>query len=307
MDRKGAMPRAASNHRNRRAFDEPDIGVIIPTYNRQKILRRAIDSVLDQGPQIACVIIIDDGSEPATRISYSDPRIQCIRIPHCGFPGKVRNIGMQNIHTPWLAFLDSDDVWLPEKLNEQRMCAEETGAMAVFTREKWLRNGKIRCAPEPIKDTRDLFCASLEKCVMGPSTMMMKTKVFRSLGGFREDLVFAEDYECWIRMLLQGVKISAVDRPLIVKEAGLGDNLSEITPMREFYRLKALAGIIEKTHNTGALEDWQKKAIERAFSRKIAIVKTGALKRGNKEMLHWLEKLPNSRGIHSLDPDYHFS
>lgn len=272
--------------------NNPGISVVIPVYQRQKLLTRALGSVLQQSVAVDAIIIVDDGSFPAIASAYKDSRIHIIRIPHSGMPGKVRNAGLKHVRSEWVAFLDSDDMWLPEKLECQcTVLKQQSDADCVFTREYWIRKGKLSVAPEPIQNYKKLFETSVQKCTMGPSTIMVKSDILDLLQGFREDLVFAEDYECWLRLLLR-TKAFALERPLILKYAAMGDNLSETTPMQELYRLKALVGVIEQVgRGTLGAETWQWELLESAFRTKLAIVKTGALKHRNAAILEWIREI----------------
>ncbi len=271
----------------------PRVSVVIPVYNRQELLNRALASVLQQSYPVESIIVVDDGSVPAINAPYADPRIEVIRIPHSGMPGKVRNIGIAKVQSPWVAFLDSDDQWLSEKLAQQCKVLEQAHAdtLCVFTQEYWMRKGRLRRAPQPIRDQKDLFSAALQKCVMGPSTAMVQTEALRAIHGFREDLVFAEDYECWIRLLLRGAA-HPVEEPLVLKYANMGDNLSEQVPMQEWHRLRGLAGIFEAVQNDALqAEAWQRDLIFAVLQKKFAIVHKGAKKHANAAILTWLADL----------------
>ena len=96
------------------------VSVIIPTFNRKHTLKRAIDSVLKQTYNIFELIIVDDGSNDGTGewISKKYPKIQYIYQSNSGV-GSARNRGIHSSKGSWIAFLDSDDQWLPKKLEEQ--------------------------------------------------------------------------------------------------------------------------------------------------------------------------------------------
>jgi len=98
------------------------VSVVVPTYNRAHLIAETIQSVIDQTYSNWELIIVDDGSEDDTKNivdKFKDKRIQYFAIDHCGIFGKVRNVGMQRAKGDVIAFLDSDDLWKPDKLSFQ--------------------------------------------------------------------------------------------------------------------------------------------------------------------------------------------
>src|ERR1700739_995623 len=95
------------------------VSVLLPTHNRKDLLREAIDSVINQTFKDWELIVVDNGSTDGTRdmvrSEYAD-RIRCLTIPHSEMPADARNAGITIARGPYLAFLDSDDLWMPEKL-----------------------------------------------------------------------------------------------------------------------------------------------------------------------------------------------
>lgn len=112
----------------------PCISVIIPTYNRRALIRRAVDSALDQTEKDIEVIIADDGSTDGTAKLFSmaqDPRVRYLPLPHRGACA-ARNAGLEAARGQYIAFLDSDDVWRPDKLRVQKRQLEDSRADVVF-------------------------------------------------------------------------------------------------------------------------------------------------------------------------------
>ena len=181
---------------------QPLVSVIIPTYNRVALLREAVDSVLRQGYEPLELIVVDDGSTDATSAALRTvPRVRVVRQQHTGMPGQVRNAGARLARGELLAFLDSDDLWLPHKLTVQVAAAAAAGSAISHTRERWLRDGRtISQRRQRCRRSGDLFAESLRKCIIGPSTVLLRRDVFAHAGGFREDLEIAEDYELWLRL-----------------------------------------------------------------------------------------------------------
>ena len=96
------------------------VSVIIPTFNRAYLLGRAVESVLSQTYNNYEIIVVDDGSDDGTGeiIESFNKRVRFFRIPHSGV-SKARNTGIEKAKGDWISFLDSDDYWLPQKLEKQ--------------------------------------------------------------------------------------------------------------------------------------------------------------------------------------------
>lgn len=130
-----------------------DISVIIPTFNRKDVLRRAIKSVLNQrvtGSTTPCELIIaDDGSTDGTErcIREEFPAVRYLRWESQRGPSFARNRGVQEARGKWIAFLDSDDEWKPGKLQTQLSFFQDNPDMRICqTEEIWIRNG-VRVNP----------------------------------------------------------------------------------------------------------------------------------------------------------------
>jgi glycosyltransferase involved in cell wall biosynthesis len=296
---------------------KPTVSVIIPVYNRPALVTQAVRSVLFQSYRDLEVIVVDDGSrtffeEMVERFS-PDPRFRYIRVEHSGMPGKVRNRGVRQARGEHLAFLDSDDIWFPEKLQLQMELfrrLEEEGreeeVPLVHCREVWLREGKVVSQKSRYhRRSGDVFDDALQKCTIGPSTVVMKTKIFRALKGFRDDLEIAEDYEFWLRLTSRH-EVGYIDRPLVVKRAGHEGQLSEKYGQIEIFRLDALRSLVEKRwfakQFIGGEEEERRgsnlqRRAEREFSRKCRIYAAGSRKRGKTAEARWYEELADSYAV----------
>lgn len=201
--------------------------VIIPTYNRAAYVRRAVDSVLDQTVQDVDVIVVDDGSTDKTRqvLSSYRGRIRHIYQPNAGVSA-ARNAGVRLAESKWLAFLDSDDVWLPQKLERQLECVAETGAEVCFTQ---MLGGKYDAHRPPRPEaTREQ--ARRYRLFQDPfrlmwvvsnglhvQTMLVSTDRWHQTGGFDESLCLAEDTHLIYKLALM-VPFALVDEPLVFLE-----------------------------------------------------------------------------------------
>ena len=271
------------------------VSVVIPTYNRFTLLCEAVRSVLGQTSRGFEVIIVDDGSRDGTpggvARAFPDSRVRCISLDHTGMPGLVRNRVAALSRGKYLAFLDSDDLWLPDKLEKQlHWFRENPGIRICHTRERWVRNGReISQASRKYRRQGMIFEDALTKCIIGPSTVMMERSLFEETGGFRENLEIAEDYEYWLR-ITPIHNIGYIDQPLTVKQAGHGDQLSEKYGHIEFFRIKGLKDLVDR--------DWFSRvdaaAVRSArleLSRKSRIYAAGARKRGKTEEAEEYETL----------------
>ncbi len=257
------------------------VSVIIPTYNRYEYLCEAVDSVLAQTYTELEIIIIDDGStENIREITQRSERIRYIPIEHSGMPGYVRNRGVEYSQGEFLAFLDSDDLWFPTKLETQMVfLAANPEIPLVYTKERWLRGEKIIRQRKFKQASGDIFDLALKRCMVGPSTVVMRSKLFSDFGGFREDLEVAEDYELWLRITALH-EIGFIEEPLITKRAGHGDQLSEKYGYIEQFRIHALQGLVDSCwFEKYADPSYQSRAIEE-LARKYQICASGAKRRG---------------------------
>lgn len=301
------------------SYDYPLVSVIIPTYNRAFQTVEAIRSVLEGTFRNFELIVVDDGSSDGTvdsllqlgfcftpagipspanspTIATSDRSAALILLvlPHTGFPGLVRNRGARIARGKYLAFLDSDDLWLPRKLELQlrahrEALAEGHGFRISHTRELWIRNGK------PISQRKqrhlrqgDVFRDSLKKCILGPSTVVMERSLFEESGGFREDLKIAEDYELWVR-ITSFEPVLYIEEALTVKRGGSPDQLSQAFPFIEPFRLQALKDLVDRGFFSTNSPRY-KETIEELV-RKCRIHAGGCGKRGKlEEALYWEEQ-----------------
>jgi hypothetical protein len=230
-------------------MSSPTVSVIIPVYNRARLVREAVESVRAQTFGDFELIVVDDGSTDETpavlaeiAASTPDGRLRVRRIAHDGHPGAVRNRAAEQARGRYLAFLDADDLWRPQKLELQ--LALHGSARISHTRELWLRNGR-EISQRGMNHAREgeVFADALGKCTIGPSTVILERRLFEESGGFREDLEIAEDYELWLRITARE-QVAYLDEPLTVKRAGHGDQLSEKYGQIEVFRIAALRDLV---------------------------------------------------------------
>jgi glycosyltransferase involved in cell wall biosynthesis len=255
----------------------PSISVIIPTYNRWPMLREAVDSVLAQTYRNFELIVVDDGSTDgsAARLARITEPIRVISQNHRGVAA-ARNAGARAAQGRYLAFLDSDDLWRPQKLAAQLAFMSTRPDIAVCqTEEIWVRNGRrVNPKARHKKPSGDIFYRSLELCLVSPSAVMISRALFDEMGGFDEALPVCEDYDLWLRIAVDH-SVALLPEPLVVKRGGHADQLSRSLWGMDRFRIIALQKLL-RSGLTGARRQW---ALD-AMRHKAAILAAGARKRG---------------------------
>jgi GT2 family glycosyltransferase len=176
----------------------------------------------------------------------------------------------------FIAFLDSDDLWLPHKLRRQiAYMIDHPHCEICQTEEIWIRNG-IRVNPKAAhrKPAGDIFLRSLDLCLVSPSAVMMARSLFDRLGGFDESFPVCEDYDLWLRIAVDH-PIALIPAPLVVKRGGHADQLSRSLWGMDRFRVRALQKILR-----AGLSGIRREAALGVLRKKIAILAAGAHKRG---------------------------
>jgi glycosyltransferase involved in cell wall biosynthesis len=278
--------------------------VIIPTFNRAALLPRAIDSVLAQSatkrwtdPSLGEkgadfeLIVVDDGSTdntPALLESFvARQAIRSFRQENRG-PSSARNLGIQKAKGEWIAFLDSDDEWMPGKLKAQlEFFRGNPDHLICQTEEIWIRNGK---RVNPMKKHQKyggwIFEKCLPLCVVSPSAVMMHRKLFDEIGLFDESLPACEDYDLWLRIAARH-PVGLIEKPYIFKYGGHAAQRSREFPAMDRFRIQSLAKILSQNFLTPE----QAAAARKTLEEKTKIYIEGALKRGKEKEAEELRKI----------------
>ena len=218
------------------------ISVIIPTFNRKYVLHRAIESVANQTRPPIEIIVVDDGSTDGTEdwLANSFPSVKYIYQDNKGV-SSARNIGIEVSKGSWVSFLDSDDEWMPTKLEEQESYILENPEIKFcHTNEIWIRNGvRVNQMKKHQKYGGDIFEKCLDICRISPSSVLIKKDVFDEIGLFDESLRVCEDYDMWLRYTSR-FPVLFLDRQLIIKYGGHSDQLSRVNSGIERYRIRSL-------------------------------------------------------------------
>jgi glycosyltransferase involved in cell wall biosynthesis len=259
---------------------KPQVSVIIPTYNRGWIIKEAIDSVLAQDYTEFELIIVDDGSTDHTSdvLDSYGKDIKVISQKNKGVSA-ARNRGIAEASGKFIAFLDSDDLWLSQKLSVQiEFFNQMPDALICQTEEVWIRNG-LRVNPKKRhkKPSGMIFEPSLALCLVSPSAVMIRRSLFEKVGGFDETLPACEDYDLWLGISCR-YPVYLIETPLIIKRGGHNDQLSASSGLDKF-RIKSLNKIIE----SNLLSKTQYEAAVKTLKQKCMIYAAGCRKRGRED------------------------
>lgn len=256
------------------------------------MLLDAIGSVLAQREVALELIIVDDGSTDGTwedlhrgklaEVIAAAPcncRVVIERTPQRG-PAAARNRGAALARSDYLAFLDSDDLWAPQKVVRQLAYMQAYPQIPLSqTQECWIRNGRrVNPGIRHLKRAGDIFQPSLRTCLVSPSAVMMRARLFHEMGGFDEELQACEDYDLWLRILCRH-RAGLLDEALVTRRAGHPDQLSATVPALDRYRIRALLKLLADGELTAA----RRIAVAEVLAEKCAIYTKGLLRRDRRD------------------------
>jgi hypothetical protein len=203
----------------------PNVTVVIPAFNAQRYIREALDSVLAQTYRDFEVVVVDDGSTDSTReivASYGDPStslragpVRCVSQANAG-PSPARNRGIREARGQLIAFIDSDDLWMPEKLAEQVPLFDAEGRVGLVYchGERMAADGSPIPTPHPPKPVGRVFLEFLVRNHCPTSGAVVRRECFERCGFFPENMVWAEDWYLWLR-IARLYEFAAVERVLV--------------------------------------------------------------------------------------------
>lgn len=227
------------------------VSVIIPVYNRTFSVRDAIESVLIQSVKPSEIIVIDDGSsfDMALYLKSYMQHIHLIKLNENKGVSFARNTGIKAASGEYIAFLDSDDLFLPKKLEYQINYMVENDLYISHTDEFWYR--KDRWVNQGKSNKRYggyIFDKILDKCRISPSSLIVHKSVFDEAGYFNENLRVCEDYEISLRFALK-YKIGYLEKNLIIKRAVEKNSLSAGIKHMEYIRYEILEKLYRENAN----------------------------------------------------------
>ncbi len=271
------------------------VSVILPTFNRSSFLLKALESVANQHLPPLELILADDGSTDGTGqlfdrwLDERQPGFHCERLTQKNRGvSAARNLGARNAKGDWLAFLDSDDQWLPEKLITQMVLANEF--KWIHCNEIWVRGGvRVNEHSKHRKSGGDIFHRAVELCMVSPSAALIRRDFFDQMGGFREDFPVCEDYALWLLMAAREPIGFTADR-LVIKNGGHRDQLSRSLVAMDYYRVKALRAVLECSR----LSEENRELVRDSIRRRCKILLNGYKKHDNfsnfNEVQGWLSE-----------------
>lgn len=262
------------------------VSVIIPTFNRALKTARAVASVLYQTFPDYEIIVVDDGSEDRTQkaLRQFGPRIRYIAHGWNRGVSAARNTGIRESRGHYIAFLDSDDYWLPRKLEVQIAYFKSHPEAAISqTQEIWIRKGRyVNPGKRHVKPSGDVFEASLRLCLISPSAVMMRRSLLDETALFDEGLPVCEDYDLWLRIACR-YPVHLIQDRLVVKEGGAPDQLSSRFRGMDRFRIQSILRLIESNR----LNQAQREAAQKELARKCRIYGMGCIRRGKREEGEW--------------------
>lgn len=265
------------------------VSVIIPTFNRGATIGRALRSVYAQTRPADEIIVVDDGSTDETETLVRDkfPEATYIYQENYGVSA-ARNRGILKAKGEWIAFLDSDDEWLSTKLEQQlQQLSEQPDLKICHTEEIWIRNGvRVNQMDKHAKSGGWIFDKCLPLCAMSPSSILIHSTLFGTLGGFDENLPACEDYDLWLRMTAR-YPVLYIEAPLIKKYGGHEDQLSRKFWGMDRFRIAAL----EKIVHSGLLNRADREAAIKMLVKKTDIYLKGLRKRKKIAEIEYYEAL----------------
>jgi glycosyltransferase involved in cell wall biosynthesis len=269
----------------------PAVTIIIPCYNRSRELKRAVESVLEQKYQDFQLIVVDDGSEEdlaGVCNQLSERNHRYVKIPRGGVAG-ARNYGVSLSDSEWIAFLDSDDEWLPTKLSSQIEFHNSHPQYVISqTEEIWIRRGmRVNQKKIHLQPDGEAFEMSLERCCITPSSVMIRRDLFNDLRGFDEQLRVCEDYDLWLRITANH-EVPLIKEKLIVKYGGHEDQLSHSVQAIDRFRVYSLLKFLSNNPGT---EQSKKDLVIKTIKKKSEILLSGAKKHQNPKTLVYQEIL----------------
>ena len=223
------------------------VSVIIPTRNRAHLLHRTLESVLKQSTENLEVIVVDDGSTDGSGAvaAAMDPRVSVIRNPESAGVSVARNRGIASASGEWIAFCDDDDLWAPNKLQEQLTAADTAGANWVYAGDVNVNDQLRVLSGGPPPDPADVM-ARLPRCnplASGGSNVVVRSNILAEVGGFDPALRRTEDWDLWIRIAQKGPP-AYVRKPLVAYRFHSGNVIWDPREMvDEARRLAARYGI----------------------------------------------------------------
>ena len=259
------------------------VDIVIPFHNRKHLLKRAILSVKRQTFKDWFLWLVDDGSEDGAseytrEIFKRSLPFKLLSSQNNQGVSVARNKGIHQGRGEWIAFLDSDDEWLPEKLETQiNYIKANPSCSFVHSNEIWLKEGHVFPQKQKHKKTGGrIFKKSLALCCISPSAALVKRSLLEEIGLFREDFPVCEDYDLWLRITSR-FSVGFVKKPLIIKHGGHPGQLSQKYKAMDYWRIKALKPFLTDS----VITEEEREEVQQTLIKKCQILLKGYEKHKN--------------------------
>ena len=273
------------------------VSVVIPTFNRESFIKKCVVSVLQQSKKPDEVIVVDDGSSDKTwdvlrTLGFSDSIEESNSLRYIFQKNKgvsaARNHGIKAAKYRYIAFLDSDDLWLEKKLEKQISSLESQSIRyrLSHTNEIWVRNGvRVNARLKHKKSGGDIFIQCLKLCCISPSSSLVDRSVFDDFGFFDENLPACEDYDFWLRFCAFE-DVHFLNEHLLIKNGGHNQQLSKKHWGMDRFRVTAL----EKLLKDHSLSEFKRKETIKELIFKLQVLIDGGRKRKKDAFVKKLDK-----------------
>jgi teichuronic acid biosynthesis glycosyltransferase TuaG len=255
----------------------PAVSVIVPAYNAEAFLARAIRSVEAQSFRDFEIVVVDDGSTDRTaEVAQGFGSVRYIRASHAG-EAAARNRGLEEARGELVAFVDADDEWLAEKLARQVAFMERLGSSFSYTDSYVVRGDRRQRYSTLARPHRGLILAPLiddwlDQAFITNNTVVASRALLQDVSGFESGLPTASnaDYGLWLKLALRGTRFDYLDEPLALYHRGHPSDSSDSVTMVERHRLalqyfastydfpadakERTARALARTHTTQAVE-----------------------------------------------------
>ena len=273
------------------------VSVVIPTFNREGFIEQCVVSALQQSKKPDEVIVVDDGSSDKTwdvlrTLGFSDSKEERNSLRYIFQRNKgvsaARNLGIKASKFRYIAFLDSDDLWLEKKLEKQISSLESQSIRyrLSHTNEIWVRNGvRVNAHLKHEKNGGDIFIQCLKLCCISPSSSLVHRSVFDDFGFFDENLPACEDYDFWLRFCAFE-DVHFVNEHLLIKNGGHDQQLSKKHWGMDRFRVTALENLLKNQ----SLSEFKRKETIKELIFKLQVLIDGGRKRKKDAFVKKLDK-----------------
>ena len=273
------------------------VSVVIPTFNREGFIEQCVVSALQQSKKPDEVIVVDDGSSDKTwdvlrTLGFSDSKEERNSLRYIFQRNKgvsaARNLGIKAAKFRYIAFLDSDDLWLEKKLEKQISSLESQSIRyrLSHTNEIWVRNGvRVNAHLKHEKNGGDIFIQCLKLCCISPSSSLVDRSVFDDFGFFDENLPACEDYDFWLRFCAFE-DVHFVNEHLLIKNGGHDQQLSKKHWGMDRFRVTALENLLKNQ----SLSEFKRKETIKELIFKLQVLIDGGRKRKKDAFVKKLDK-----------------